>query len=81
MVEHLEDVKGYSELSCVDKVKYAVGLKHYLDNVKSEDLELMDIISMRKSTFKIPVYYTVFMFGDLEKEITIKFKKSMLLKS
>jgi hypothetical protein len=79
MVEQLEDIKGYSKLSEVDKVKYAAALKAYLDDIKKDALENMDILEVRKSAFKIPVYYTIFMFGNLKRTVTIKFKKGMLI--
>jgi hypothetical protein len=34
MVEQLEEIIGYSKLSQMDKVKYAVALKVYLDDIK-----------------------------------------------
>lgn len=80
MVEQLEEIKGYSKLSQMDKVKYAVALKAYLDDIKTDALEHIDILEVVKHSFKKNTYKTVFMFGNLERDVIIKFKKGMLLK-
>ena len=80
MVEHLEDIIGYSNLSSIDKVKYAVALKVYLDTIPKDDLEKLDILEVKKHHFKKHTYITVFIDDVAKSDIGIKFKKSMLLK-
>lgn len=82
MVEQLEEIKGYSKLSQMDKVKYAVALKAYLDDIKTDALEHMDIFEVKKHHFKKNAYSTVFTYNNSKNTcvVTIKFKKGMLLK-
>ena len=80
MVEQLEEIKGYLNLSGIDKAKYAIALKAYLDDIKPDDLEKMDILEVKKHHFKKNTYISVFTDDIAESKIIIKFKKGMLLK-
>lgn len=79
MVEQLEEIIGYSNLSGIDKVKYTVALKAYLDTIPKDDLEKMDILEVKKYHFKKHTYITVFIDDIAKSDISIKFKKSMML--
>ena len=77
MVEQLEDIEGYLKLGLVDRVKFAVALKHYLDDINPDIIE--DILDVHKSKLGKSVYYCTFLFEDNKKEdITISFKKNMM---
>ena len=78
MIEQLEDIKGYLKLGLVDRVKFAVALKHYLDDVNPDILKDMDILEVRKSKFTKSVYHCTFLFGDKKEKITISFLKCMM---
>ena len=80
MVEQLEDIYGYLKLGLVDRIKFAVALKHYLDDINPDVLKDMDIIEVHKSKLGKSVYYCVFVFGDKKQKITISFKRSMMYK-
>lgn len=79
MVEQLEDIEGYTNLSMIDKLKFTVSLKYYLDTIEPTELKTMDILNVRIPKFKLrkSVYYCDFLFGDKKEKVTIEFKKSM----
>lgn len=78
MVEQLEDIAGYLKLGLVDRVKFAVALKHYLDDINPDILNDMDIIDVHKSKLAKSVYHCTFVFGDKKEDITISFLKRMM---
>lgn len=47
-VQSLEDIKGYSKLSVIRKVRFIILLEQYLSGIKNLDNRNLDIISVKK---------------------------------
>lgn len=79
MVNKLEEIKGYTNLNPISRIKFMCSLKAYLDSLDATTLSNSDILSVKKH--RLGYYKTVFTHNDIKYTVNLKFNKSMIIKS